>query len=341
MRAIAVGVMLTLALCSCGASGSSSAGPATPIDPAGAGSIASEADRSTPLGPSGAPVSSSDPIGVGIRHLVVTDPTRAIAARPPLPGSTSRALALTIRYPIDAPASAAETPDADIYGRWPLVVFAHGFAASADTYAPLLHSLAASGFVVVAPEFPLSSSTIAAPAVEGDEPEQARDVNFLIDLFSGPAAPAPFDSSIAPGSVGVMGHSDGAQTVLLSGYSPAFLDRRIGAVVAVSGRYSTFGGRWFGDDAPPLLVVQASADELNPFSSGIELVQRDPHTAMLVAVDGVTHLGAVTDPAAVDPVARLVADTFAASLRADSGAQMRLRGDVAVSPLRLVDSHQG
>jgi predicted dienelactone hydrolase len=257
-----------------------------------------------------------------------------------LPGSPSRTLALTIRYPIIALASPSEVPDAEPYGRWPLLVFAHGFDASAATYAPLLRAIAASGFVVVTPEFPLASSTVDAPAVEGDEPEQARDVNFLLDLFTSRKAPAPFDQVISPGSVGVMGHSDGAQTVLLSGYAPAYTDSRIGAVVAVSGRYSAFGGRWFGIGAPPLLVMQASADELNSFAYGVELVQKDLHAAQLVAVDGVTHLGAVTDPAAVVPVANLVADTFAFRLRGNLDAQQRLSDDLGWTPLRLVASHE-
>ncbi len=338
MRAVAVTVVLVLALASCSASGNSSR-PGSTVDAAAQTSTSMTVGPSAQLGPTGQVVSSSDPIGVGISHLEVIDPGRVTAARPPLPGSPSRRLDLTVRYPIDAPDSADETTDAQPFGRWPLIVFAHGFAASADTYASLLHVIASAGFVVVAPEFPLASSTVPAPAIEGDEPQQARDVNFLIDLFTGPNAPTPFDQAILAGPVGVMGHSDGAQTVLLSGYAPAYLDHRIGAVVAVSGRYSTFGGRWFGAGAPPLLVIQASADELNPFSAGVELVQTDPHVAMLVAVDGVTHLGAVTDPAAVGPVGRLVADTFAASLRSDAGAQQRVSSDASQSPLRLVDSH--
>jgi predicted dienelactone hydrolase len=333
MRLLAVCVMVLIALCSCAASDSSTAGSSSAT-----GSVTALAAQPEPAAPT---ASSLDPVGVGIMRIVVTDPARDTAARPPLPASTSRRLALSVRYPIDAPAAVTESADAAPRGRWPLVVFAHGFDVSADTYAPLLHAIAASGFVVVAPEFPLSSSTLDAPALEGDEPQQARDVNFLIDLFTGANAPPPFDRAVAPKPVGIMGHSDGAQTVLLSGYAPAYRDPRIGAVVAVSGRYSAFGGRWFGAGAPALLVLQASADELNPFSSGIELVQKDPHPAMLVAVDGVSHLGAVTDPSAVPQVARLIADTFAARLLADSSAEQRVAPDVSQPPLRLVDSHEG
>ncbi len=342
MRSILASVMLILTLASCGTAGTSSA--RSPLSTDGASPTTSTVLGARPeeqFGPSGAPVSSVSPIGVGVSHVVVTDPSRATAPRPPLPGSSSRTLALTIRYPINEPASVRELSDIEPYGRWPLVVFAHGFDASADTYAPLLHAIAAAGFVVVTPEFPLASSSIHAPAVEGDEPAQARNVNCLVDRFVDSKAPAPFDQVISPGPAGVMGHSDGAQTVLLSGYAPAYIDRRIGAVVAVSGRYSAFGGQWFGLGAPPMLVLQASADELNSFTYGIELVQKDLHAAQLVAVDAVTHLGAVTDPAAVPPVANLVADTFAFRLRGDLAAQLRLSDDLGRPPLRLVASHEG
>lgn len=333
--AMALALLLTATAAACGASSSTSATD----DTSGASaptSLPGSTDRS---GPSGRPVSSVDPIGVGVRRLVVTDPTRSTAARPPQAAAEGRVLPLTVRYPIDAPAAEVEVDDGPPFGTWPLIVFAHGFDASATTYAPLLRDLAASGFVVVAPEFPLSTSTGIGPAVEGDEPAQARDVDFLIDLLTGPDAPPSIGPLVEAGPVGVMGHSDGAQTVLLTGYSPSYINRRIGAVVAVSGRYSSFGGRWFGSGAPPLLVVQSATDELNPFAYGVELVQKDPHTAVLVAVDGTDHLGAVTDARAVVPVAHLLADSFAWWLRSSEAAKRRLAGDESTSPLRLVAAH--
>lgn len=332
----AVAVLVMLLAGGCGAS-------SVPDGTVPGASVPPPVAGSSPVGPDGSaarPVSAVEPTGVGIRRLEVIDTSRPTAARPPRSATSTRVLPITVRYPISGPAADPEAPDAEPFGQWPLIVFAHGFNVSDATYAVLLHRLAATGFVVVTPEFPLSSSAGEGPAIEADLPEQPRDIDFLIDLLTGPAAPEPLGSIIEPGPVGVMGHSDGAQTVLLSGYAPAYRNRRIGAVVAVSGRHSAFGGRWFGADSPPLLVLQAAADELNPFSSGVELVERDPHAATLVAVDGVTHLGAVTDPRAVGPVARLVADTFAWRLRGSIEAQRRLATDLVEPPLRLVASHE-
>ena len=285
------------------------------------------------------PPSSVDPIGVGVMHLTVIDPSRATSPRGGRPAVGQRELSLTVRYPIDAAPDVGESADAVPFGQWPLIMFAHGFDASAATYAAVLHALAASGAVVVAPEFPLSSSAIDGAAIEGDEPEQARDLRFVIDSLLGAGVPAVLGAAIEPGPVGVIGHSDGAQTALLAGFAPAYRDARIGAVVAVSGRFSTFGGQWFAPGRPALLVVQASADEFNPFRFGEELVRVDGGPAALVAADGVTHLGVVTDPMVVDPVARLIADTFAWRLRGSTAARDRIAGDSLVPPLRPVASH--
>jgi len=313
---------------------SSSAGGRTPTDPQQAAPIAPASSVPAPI-----VASSIDPIGVGVTHMKLSDPSRRTGARGGRVASDSRELPLTIWYPSTGEPGDAEYVDAAPVGQWPLIVFAHGFEASAATYAPLLRAVAAAGFVVVVPEFPLSSSTVDAAAVEGDEPEQANDIGFIIDTLTAGDPLVPLSNAIEPGPVGVMGHSDGAQTALLSGFAPRYRNERIGAVVAVSGRYSTFGGQWFDTGRPALLVVQAADDELNPFRYGEELVRLNSGPASLVAVDGVTHLGAVTDPRAIGPVAALVADTFAWRLRGSTTADDRLASDVLTAPLRLVASH--
>ena len=272
-------------------------------------------------------------------HLTLADPSRRTGARGGRAASDSRVLPLTIWYPSAGEPGDADSVDAAPVGQWPLIVFAHGFDASAVTYAPLLRAIAAAGFVVAVPEFPLSSNTVAGAAVEGDEPEQANDLGFIIDTLTQGNGAAPITAAMELGPVGVMGHSDGAQTALLTGFAPRYRNDRIGAVVAVSGRFSTFGGRWFDAGRPALLVLQAADDELNPFRYGEELVRLNSGPASLVAVDGVTHLGAVTDPRAIGPVAALVADTFAWRLRGSTAAHDRLASDAMVAPLRLVASH--
>jgi predicted dienelactone hydrolase len=232
-----------------------------------------------------------------------------------------------------------EIPDAPVYEPAPLILFAHGFDISSDRYASLLHDLAADGFVVAAPEFPMSSTVFGGAPDEYDVPDQARDLSFLIAAMTGPDAPVSLAEMIAPGPVGVIGHSDGAVTALLAAYAPRYADSRIGAVVAVSGDFDTFGGEWFTTNDPPLLAIHGEYDEINPFESSQLLVGNDPGPAMLVGVQGQSHLGSVTDSQVVPAVARLIAFNFRWRLNGLPDAQAATIETASTSPLEFVASH--
>lgn len=295
--------------------------------------------------PAVVPVTTTAPVptpaapgGVGVRVLTLVDPSRTTGARGSHGELPDRTLTVTVRYPDGTPAGPDEDPDAEPYGPAPLVVFAHGFDVSQATYAPLLHDLAAAGFVVAAPEFPLSSSTLPGAAVEGDEAEQARDVSFVVDQLEGGSADPDLTAAIRTGPVGLVGHSDGAVTVLLDAFAPAFADPRVGAVVDASGLLDTYGGPWFSTTDPPLLSLHGGSDELNPLSADERLVSADPGPARLVVVEGASHLGAVTG-AAEPVVARLIADELAWRLTGVAGGSSAVDDDAAQAPLRTYESH--
>jgi len=284
-------------------------------------------------------VTPDAPTAVGVRTVTVVDPTRTTAARGERPELPDRPLTLTIRYPTPGMPGADEMVDAPGLLPAPLVLFAHGYAISADAYAEMLHELASYGFVVAAPEFPLTSTAFDGAPDEYDLPEQARDLSFLIDALSGPSAPSEVQALIAPGPVGLLGHSDGAVTVLLTAYAPRFVDPRVGAVIAVSGDFDTFGGNWFTTADPPLIAVHGEWDEINPFSSSEVLVDNDPGPAMLVEVTGAQHLGAVVEPGNAVAVARLAAYDFLWRLSGVQSARDATFITADTSPLRLVSVH--
>lgn len=341
LRRVVVLVAGVALVCSACGAASPSAGSSRSEDPSGTTALAPGPTSTVPDSP--AP-SSVAPAAVGVTSATIVDPTRGTAARGERPAISRRELALTIRYPIAGAVGDEERPDAEPLGRFPLVVFAHGFDVSAGRYASLLHRIAAAGFVVVAPDFPMTSDIYGGAPLESDLPQQSLDIDAVIDQLQGELRPestvgAIVRGAIAPGPVGVIGHSDGAVTVLLSAYSPRYRDRRIGAVVAVAGEASDFGGRWFDAAPAPLLALQAAEDEISPFARSVDLVAAHPGSATLVAIDGVTHLGAVTDPAVVPAVAALISDDLAAQLSrsVDASARVLVRRDGG--PLRLVSSH--
>jgi hypothetical protein len=107
--------------------------------------------------------------------------------------------------------AALHVPTAGSGGPYPLVAFARGFAVSAGTYAALEQQIADAGFVVAAPEFPLTSSASGRDLDRDDIVNQAADVSFVItqilDPATTPTAVQGLVNSTAP--VGVVGHSDG------------------------------------------------------------------------------------------------------------------------------------
>ena len=284
-------------------------------------------------------VTPDAPTAVGVRTVTVVDPTRGTASRGDRPALADRPLVVTIRYPTAGMPGPDDIVDAPGLLPAPLVLFAHGYDISADRYSLLQHELASYGFVVAAPEFPMTSTVFDGAPDEYDLPEQARDLSFLIDALSGPMAPPNLSQLIAPGEVGLLGHSDGAVTVLLCAYAPRFADSRVGAVVAVSGDFDTFGGNWFTTEDPPLVAVHGEWDEINPFSSSELLVDNDPGPAMLVEVTSAQHLGAVVEPGNAVAVARLTAFDFLWRLAGVPTARDATYVTADTPPLRLFSDH--
>ena len=265
-------------------------------------------------------------------HVTYVDPTRSTGARGDVPASSSRVIPVTVRYPIAGEVSGTETPEAPAQsGSFPLVVFAHGFDVSADTYAILEHQLASAGFVVAAPDFPLTSSAFPGPAIEGDIANQAADVSFVVTSILDPAqVPEPLQGAIDTTRVGVIGHSDGGVTAAAVAYNASVADPRIGAAVILSGAEAWYGGDWFTTSSPPLLAVHGTADEVNSFASSTTLFDGATGPKMLVAVDGGSHLGPFTSDPAEPDISNLAADFFHDHLEGDTTAAGRLDADANI-----------
>ena len=111
------------------------------------------------------------PFGVGVLKVTVEDATRGTMARGPTAASPSRRLPLTVHYPA---ALAFESPVIEnapsAPGTFPLLIFAHGYAINAAAYDVVAADLAAGGFIVVAPDFPISSTAFPGPPSQATSP---------------------------------------------------------------------------------------------------------------------------------------------------------------------------
>jgi len=236
--------------------------------------------------------------GVGIAHCTFVDTTRSVltyATNPPHVRSRVRTLLTEIRYPADLtrPSShaVANAPVLARRGGYPMVVFAHGYDVTPDTYALLLNSWVRAGFVVVAPFFPdQKASSVAAQGsvnTENDLVNEPADLAFVTRTVLRETAAPPRGCPVLGGlvnvhAVAIAGHSDGANAVAMLAFDHA-LDPQglaftrlasnlpVRAWIILAGaetpgqRYASPAGH------PSLLVVQSKADHCNLISEGVAL----------------------------------------------------------------------
>ena len=208
----------------------------------------------------------ADELAVGVRRITLVDETRSIKPSGKFAGTPTRQLDLIVWYPAerdggDAPLSRD--------GPWPLVIYSHGTFGRADNATHLVEDLARQGYVVVAPNHPLTSSAaftrVEAPDIS-DVVNQTRDISFIVDRM---LADAFFAPAIDRAKIGTMGHSLGAVTDYFVSYGGQTRDARIAATVLigagdpVQAALSTemgLAGTWHVVSGVPALFLSAEKD---------------------------------------------------------------------------------
>ncbi|MFA5885984.1 MAG: hypothetical protein WDA60_19190 [Acidimicrobiia bacterium] len=259
----------------------------------------------------------------------LVDPTRPAVVRASAPeddvdaaGVGGRALRAVIRF-----------PDVRTAGPFPLVVFAHGYATSTAAYAALLDDLAAAGYVVAAPELPLTSTALPGPVGARDAAAQVGDVSFVISsVLDLVASDGPLQGAVRAGPVGVVGHSDGGITAAGVAFASRVRDPRVTGAVVLSGAQGDFGGAWFPAGSPALLAIHGDADAVNPFFSSQSLysADRSGSARYLVRVRGGGHTDAFSGDRTRPALVALVDDFLRAALGGDAAAADRIPGDASV-----------
>ncbi|MDH2903872.1 MAG: hypothetical protein PXZ08_07980 [Actinomycetota bacterium] len=237
--------------------------------------------------------------------------------------SNHRTFLTEIRYPIASRDSASSVLGAAPLARrggYPVIIFAHGYDVTPDTYAALLDSWVRAGFVVVAPYFPdEKASAVTAQHgadTEGDLANEPGDIVYVtsqVVVASArlrPGCPV-LHGLIRPTEIALAGHSDGGDAVAMLAYGHGADPQgvaytslnatvRYQAVLILAGaevpnqRYAAEKGH------PSLLLIQSEADTCNPIRQGAQLYRdvRQPNkwffelmTAHhLPPFDGVDHV---------------------------------------------------
>jgi hypothetical protein len=235
---------------------------------------------------------------VGIARCTFVDPTRSTPnfdTTPPSVLSRTRTLVTEIRYPTHfGAAGVAESPGAKpatSSGGFPMIVFAHGYDVTPDTYAPLLDAWVKAGFVVAAPLFPDEDrSGVAAQHganTEDDLRNEPADLTFVTRQILNDSSAASAGCPVVLGLIrsselALAGHSDGATVVAMLSYARgkdpygrsyqqlrAGLDFR--ATIVMSGQVD--GVDPYGPLAPDpsLLLIQSAEDGCNLARYGVQL----------------------------------------------------------------------
>jgi len=297
----------------------------TVIAPTNTASTSAPADTGTTSPVTSPPASSSDsttatappstrPVyDVKTASFTFTDTSRSTAAHGGSPSVPQRRLPTTVWYPSGP-------------GSFPLVVFGPGFANSANDYRELLTEVAARGFVVAAPEFPLTSPVNTTAMVERDLSNEPADLAFVATQLQS----TTLTDKLADGDFAVMGHSDGAVVALATAFDPCCTDPRVGAVVSLSGNATGFGPDAFPSGSPPLLAVHGTADTTNPYANSATLFARARSPKFLLRVLGGSHESPFTRDPIRPTIALVVADFLRGTLQDDQDSLIRMTDDSAV-----------
>jgi len=224
--------------------------------------------------------------------------------------SASRSLTTLVWYPT-------------VGGPRPVVVFAHGFEVGPQPYQRLLQTWAAAGYVVAAPEFPLTDAAVAGSDLdEGDLSQQPADVAVVLASVLDPSG--PLAGHVDGTRVGVAGHSDGAETALAVAADPP---AALGAVVVLAGSPVS------PNPAPgtPLLVAQGDADPTNAFSDGRAVYDEATAPRFLLTLVGGGHLSPFTGGSRYQDVVEKTTLDFLDAYLARTGPSSAISGDGAAA----------
>lgn len=251
----------------CGGSGDGGAAPATT-----ATTTTLEPTTTTTLS-----VVDARPFEVTRRELVVEDTSRPTMAAPDrgLPEKPSRTLPLLVLSP-DGP------------GPFPVLVFSHGVNATGPAYEPFLTPIAAAGYVVVAPTYPLSS---------GDDGEifdyvnQPGDVYFALDsvIAMGDDPSDELYGRVDGEQVALAGHSLGAMTTVGAAYNSCCAQARVDAAIVLSGIEAPFSGDFTDRPPTPLLLAHGASDGTIDVSGSEALYASATGPAAFLRFPGLGH----------------------------------------------------
>ncbi len=233
-----------------------------------------------PAGSVSAAALAAGDYGVEFEERTLVDESRRTPENGTYPGADSRTLVLNLWYPDEA-----------VAGGSPLIVYSHGFMSNRDEGDYLAEALARQGYIVVAPDFPLSNGSAPGGPNPADVVNQPGDVSFIIDSLTALTGnDKPFNGEIDTARIGVAGLSLGGLTSTLVGYHPRFHDDRVRAVVSIAGPAAMFTRRFFLTRSAPFLMIGGTEDAVVDYATHAATIPDRAPQGTLLTIRGGTHI---------------------------------------------------
>jgi predicted dienelactone hydrolase len=246
-----------------------------------------------------AQVMQPGPFSVGVTTMTFEDTTRPTMPNGTFPGSPTRVLVTEIWYPVAPGADAQGEGQRDAAlardgAPYPLAVYGHGLSGTRTSGAYLARHLATHGYIVAAPDFPLTRSGAPGGSNAVDVVEQPADVRFLnsqlLALDGDPAS--TFFAGIDQERIGVTGLSLGGLTAYMVTFHPTLRDPRVRAAAPLAGNACFLSHGFFGDTTVPLLIVQGDLDAVLPYQAhSLFAFEQANAPKWLVTIANGSHMG--------------------------------------------------
>lgn len=243
--------------------------------------------------PQGRDYSKPGPHTAATLEVTWEDKARPIVATDKHGAAPSRRLETMIYYPASGPAPLLGQAKLAEGGPFPLLMYSHGYSSSRDEARAFATRAASYGYVVVAPNFPLTSTLAngGAPDVN-DAANQPGDVSFLIDQVLALSADSkhPLAGGVDEKRIGTLGVSLGGLTTLLISYHPKFHDTRIKAAAPIAPLAYFFAPAFYHTRELPLLIVHGDLDSFIDYeANGRRAFMRASPNARLLTVKKGSH----------------------------------------------------
>ena len=239
-------------------------------------------------GESTAPSSSAAAPGPVTRsEMTFVDASRPTAPNGTYPGAPQR----TLRTVLWQPASSQPLP---------LFVMAHGFSGLPEDYDAVAPTIAAAGFVVALPAFPLTNANAPGGYQHAllDVVNQPADVSFVISqLLDANTGPGDLHGRLVADQIAVLGHSLGGTTVIVLTRKDCCRDTRVrGAILFAPAPVDFFGPLFDAQPitaGPPTLLINGTADMAIAYSATAALYEGIDPPKFLLGITGADHTDAL------------------------------------------------